>query len=670
MTLMKAGYPADVLDMMKEAIPFDMYATGTLDLQAAAATNVAGGRYALRRMLGRGGMGIVWLAFDERLQREVALKFLPPEIRFDAVALDELRRETARSQGLTHPNIVRIHDLYEAENEDAFISMEYVDGPHLGTLRVQQSERVLSWSYLEPLLPQLCEALEYAHAEGIIHRDLKPANVMVEQSGRLKLADFGIARAVTDTMSRTSIAKTSGTLLYMSPQQLEGALPSATDDIYGIGATLYELLTSKPPFHSGDLPHQVRNVAPKSLKDRLRELKLTNEIPDHVEELVMACLNKSESQRPQRAREVAQWAATRQRPLGKYRRARRGTLMLSALSHAVRTRPGWCFGGATAVVAIATVCSIVGHSDARVEARDTEQNIQPPTERIPSQKPGLQPAQPTAAITSPKALQITTSNHVRTAGLPVVAKPVDRGTNVLLATAFPPTTSPVSSTESRSTSSSAKVPAVAASDPPAQKRSLPTEVAAPTVSPPRATAPSAVAAPRRAKPATALQLARQGNAHVSERSKNQVVQITSSQVSIDSPRQDWRVTYYDPKARYKAVEVQFEDGQMTRVHEPARVLEIFTPTAQKPLDFDKLKIDSDEALRITLGLPRIEEFTVRSVQLDLERGYGGLPVWQVRLYGGTAGDPSAERALGYAIILTEDGKVLKETFSKKLAHSK
>ena len=280
--------------MTKEAIPFDLYATGTIDLQAAASTKVAGGRYSLRRMLGRGGMGIVWLARDERLQSEVALKFLPPQIRCDPIALDDLRRETARSQKLTHPNIVRIHDLYEAPNEDPFISMEYVDGPHLGTLRVQQTERVLAWSFLEPLVPQLCDALEFAHAEGIIHRDLKPANVMVDHTGRLKLADFGIARAVTDTMSRSSIAKTSGTLVYMSPQQLEGGLAKVSDDIYGLGTTLYELLTSKPPFYTGDLLHQVRTAAPKPLKDRLRELHLTNDIPAHVQDLIMACLSKSE----------------------------------------------------------------------------------------------------------------------------------------------------------------------------------------------------------------------------------------------------------------------------------------------------------------------------------------------------------------------------------------
>src|SRR5207249_204700 len=109
----------------------------------------------------------------------------------------------------------------------------------------------------------------------------------------------------------------------------------------------------------------------------------------------------------------------------------------------------------------------------------------------------------------------------------------------------------------------------------------------PPVAPARAVALSPIATPLRAKPATALQLARQGNAHVSERSKNKVVQIISAQTPIDSPVQDWRVIYYDPKARYKSVEVQFEGGQMARVHEPARILEVLTPSSQKPLDFER-----------------------------------------------------------------------------------
>src|SRR5215218_6776190 len=117
---------------------------------------VGGGRFTLRRMLGRGGMGVVWLARDEQLHEDVALKFLPPEIRHDAVALDDLRRETARSRRLTHPNIIRIHDFYKAEHE-AFISMEFVDGPNLADLHVAQKDRVFTWDYLVPIVQQLCE---------------------------------------------------------------------------------------------------------------------------------------------------------------------------------------------------------------------------------------------------------------------------------------------------------------------------------------------------------------------------------------------------------------------------------------------------------------------------------------------------------------------------------
>src|SRR5262245_7149744 len=203
----------------------------------AAGKRVGGGRFTLLRLLGQGGMGVVWLARDEHLREEVALKFLPPEIRYDAVALDDLRRETSRSRKLTHPHIIRIHDFYKADQE-AFISMEYVDGPNLSELRLQQPDRVLNWNFLSPLAKELCDALYYAHEENIIHRDLKPANMMLDVRGRLKLADFGIAAAVTDTVGRISIGRhgLSGTASYMSPQQLDGQTPQVADDIYSLGA--------------------------------------------------------------------------------------------------------------------------------------------------------------------------------------------------------------------------------------------------------------------------------------------------------------------------------------------------------------------------------------------------------------------------------------------------
>jgi len=268
---------------------------------------LAQGRFVLVKRLGRGGMGEVWLARDERLREPVALKFLPPEIRGDAGALDDLRRETARSHRLSHPNIVRIHDLYEDPDGTAFIVMEYIDGATLTALRLQQSSRVLAWNYLRPLVGQLCAALEYAHGEKVIHRDLKPANLMVDSRGRLKLADFGIAAVVSDSMSRVSVKHlTSGTLPYMSPQQLTGQRPQAADDIYALGATLYELLTGSLPFHSGDITHQIMREPPQPMKERLAALGMQSEIPPEADSLIMACLAKEPGQRPQSARAVAE----------------------------------------------------------------------------------------------------------------------------------------------------------------------------------------------------------------------------------------------------------------------------------------------------------------------------------------------------------------------------
>ena len=273
----------------------------------AAGSKFGQGRFTLKKILGQGGMGMVWLAQDERLDELVALKFLPPQIRFDAVGLAGLRRETQRSRKLTHPQIIRIHDLHETEGEDAAIAMEYVDGMTLSALRLRQRNEIFTWPALAPLVKQLCEALDYAHGEKVIHRDLKPANLMMDSHGRLKLADFGIASVISDSVSRMSNQPTSGTLAYMSPQQINGERPQATDDIYSLGVTLYELLTGTPPFHSGPILHQVLNNEPPPPQARLAELGLENEIPPDVEAMIMACLAKDPSRRPQSARAVADW---------------------------------------------------------------------------------------------------------------------------------------------------------------------------------------------------------------------------------------------------------------------------------------------------------------------------------------------------------------------------
>jgi serine/threonine protein kinase len=274
----------------------------------AAGFLVGGGRFSLLRELGRGGMGLVWLAHDERLVTPVALKFLPQAVRTNPVALNDLRQETHKCRMLSHPNILRIYDLYEAPDEAAFISMEYVDGPSLWTLLSQQPKGFFSWDYLQPIVKQLCEALDYAHSERVIHRDLKPANMLLDDRQRLRLADFGVAAwAFASPVNNTERHRTSGTLAYMSPQQIDGKAASVTDDIHALGATLYELLSGHPPFYQNDIAYQVRNVLATPLSERLADLEVENEVPPAVAAMIMACLSKNPEQRPQSARAVADW---------------------------------------------------------------------------------------------------------------------------------------------------------------------------------------------------------------------------------------------------------------------------------------------------------------------------------------------------------------------------
>ncbi|MGH7982021.1 MAG: protein kinase domain-containing protein [Candidatus Udaeobacter sp.] len=266
------------------------------------------GRYKLVKVLGRGGMGIVWLARDEELERDVALKFLPDLMIHDRVLADQLKRETKRCLELTHPHIIRIYDFVHDERSGC-ISMEYVNGETLANLRAEKEHQVFEPREIAGWMTQLCEALDYAHNRArVIHRDLKPANLMVNQRGDLKVADFGIARSLADSASRlTTEQARSGTLVYMSPQQLNGERSTHLDDIYSLGATIYELLTSKPPFYSGNVDRQICERVAPSMTERRKEFNVEPaSIPQIWEKVVADCLAKYPSRRPQSAVEVAQ----------------------------------------------------------------------------------------------------------------------------------------------------------------------------------------------------------------------------------------------------------------------------------------------------------------------------------------------------------------------------
>ncbi len=619
--------------MEAQSSPLDLFATGLVNLESRAGNIVGGGRYSLVKVLGRGGMGIVWLAQDARLNIEVALKFLPPQIRYDPAALDDLRRETARSRKLSHPNIIRIHDLYEAPNEDAFISMEFIEGRNMADLRVDEPARVFSWTFLKPLVEQLCAGLEYAHGERIIHCDLKPANLMLDKNGRLKLADFGIARTVSDSMTRNALNQTTGTLLYMSPQQMEGGVPRVTDDIYALGATLYELMTGKPPFYTGDIMHQVRIVSPRPMQERLKELELANDVPAEVEQVVMACLSKNAAHRPQTAADVARLLNGEkvQRPI----RVARSRLQVPGLLKENK----WWWASAAAVMLGIGVWTATDFAKTNkpiaVSARTVDTiSFSEPTASLITE-PLAAPKQQAAAVT-PAQIAASGASVAAPASSPQISPKNS------------PTLAAGISNPERSESTRAPIRASEA------QQTLP-------VASRKVAEVPAVGSNK----ATALQLLQKGNSYVSARSKNRVLEVTSSRAAVNEAPQNWRFLYYDDKTTYNAVEVRFENGEMERVYEPNRLLELFSPSARKTLDLAKVKIDSDRATRISVAEAVAEEFEAKFVELKLERGYGGLPVWNVKLFGIIPGRTGEDLSLGNVIVLAEDGKVLKKAFASK-----
>ncbi|WP_395735995.1 serine/threonine-protein kinase [Prosthecobacter sp.] len=282
-------------------------AADDIDQTIKVRTPVAGAtyfnRYRLTRILGRGGMGVVWLADDLKLERPVALKFLPSLIGLDPTAVKELKIETRRGLELSHPNIVRIYDFVD-DADEAAISMEFVDGKTLSELRSETDHGVFTAEQVAKWLPGVCDALDYAHFQRkVVHRDLKPSNIMaMSNDATAKIADFGIARSISDTMQRLSISQlgVSGTLPYMSPQQAMGERPAPTDDVYSLGATIYELLSGKPPFYRGDIPSQLTSKIPSSMIERREELeiKASDCIPKEWEAVIAACLHKDPSLRP------------------------------------------------------------------------------------------------------------------------------------------------------------------------------------------------------------------------------------------------------------------------------------------------------------------------------------------------------------------------------------
>ncbi len=245
-------------------------------------------RFELVNPLGRGGMGEVWLANDLELNEQIALKVLRSELSGDQLWLDLLREECRRVRNLVHPGIVRVYDFHH-DGPYAFISMQYVPGASLVQSRGQAWQDIL-----QTLLP-VTDALEYAHRQGLVHRDIKASNVLLGEQQQPLLTDFGVAALAGSESDASRFLKAGGSLPGMSPQQLGGAEPAISDDIYGFGSMLYELLSGQPLFHPDVTEQKVMQESPP----RLDSFDLTVKPPADLVGLVATMLQKNPLQRPQ-----------------------------------------------------------------------------------------------------------------------------------------------------------------------------------------------------------------------------------------------------------------------------------------------------------------------------------------------------------------------------------
>jgi eukaryotic-like serine/threonine-protein kinase len=278
--------------------------TLTAPPRPAASSSIAPGdvlanRYRIQRLLGRGGMGAVYLAHDEVLGDVVALKTISSAWAADETAMVErFKRECSAARKVSSPNVIRIHDLGEARPGLLYLSMEYVQGRTLAELIT--SRGLVPIPDCVDILAQICNGLTAAHDAGVIHRDLKPSNVLIGERNAVKIIDFGLAKA-TAVEGMTATGMLMGTPHYMSPEQVRGRRVDAASDVYSLGALAYHLVTGRPPF-SGDNAIAIGFAHLSEMPPRPRQLRA--DIPPQLDAAIMSALAKEPPERPRSAAEL------------------------------------------------------------------------------------------------------------------------------------------------------------------------------------------------------------------------------------------------------------------------------------------------------------------------------------------------------------------------------
>ncbi len=257
-----------------------------------------GPRYKVERLLGQGGMGAVYLAYDQDLGRSVALKLVKPELMVHPEAMARFRQELLLASKISHRNILRIHDLGDAGGMK-FISMAFVDGEDLHHLLMREGK--LPLERMLHITRQLCAALDAAHSEGVVHRDLKPQNIMLGAKDHVFVSDFGLAKSLGAVSSMTQSGEMLGTPRYMAPEQVEAKSVDARTDIYALGLIFYEMVTGDVPFTAEttlQLMYKRAHEIPPAPKTVVPDL------PDWLNNVIMKCLERDPANRYQNTHEI------------------------------------------------------------------------------------------------------------------------------------------------------------------------------------------------------------------------------------------------------------------------------------------------------------------------------------------------------------------------------
>jgi serine/threonine protein kinase len=262
------------------------------------------GHYRILEEIGVGGMGVVYKAEDTRLGRLVALKFLPEHMAADSVALERFRREARSASSLNHPNICTIYDIDVYEGRE-FIVMEYLEGQTLAIYIA--GRRAVGIELVAKLGMPIAEALAAAHSKGVIHRDIKPGNIFVTQSGLVKVLDFGVAKLVaeanqSDATTLTETNTITGTLPYMSPEQLRGENLDTRSDIYAFGVVLYEIATGQRLYSSSLHARLVDEILNRPASP---PSSINGKLSAKADDIILKCLAKDPEDRYQTAKEIA-----------------------------------------------------------------------------------------------------------------------------------------------------------------------------------------------------------------------------------------------------------------------------------------------------------------------------------------------------------------------------